>query len=290
SGEVIFSILQSAGLQCFYTEAEPATFNRFTRMFICLGSWPDTYNMTLNQVNKIRDYIQNGHCVYLEGADAWAYSPYHDLLAQAFGIIGLWDGPNTLNISPLLGVSATFSEGMSFNSANTHYVDIITAASGSDLLFVDADTCYGVAQDTPNRKTVGLSFELGGLSGNNPSSSQRILLRNILRFFTGPVSELAGQDFFAENALSAEEYEFKTVYPNPFNPTTTLTFTLPTAAQVTLEVFDVKGRSVGAYNYSPLPSGTHQITFDGSGLPSGIYFARLQAGEHTAVQKLVLMK
>ena len=92
------------------------------------------------------------------------------------------------------------------------------------------------------------------------------------------------------------------VYPNPFNPTTTFSFQLPEASLVKLEIFDINGRNVGArlprpytvgFGESALrwyPAGTHQITFDGSGLPSGIYFARLQAGDHTAVRKLVLVK
>ncbi|MFH1733958.1 MAG: T9SS type A sorting domain-containing protein [bacterium] len=84
-------------------------------------------------------------------------------------------------------------------------------------------------------------------------------------------------------------------YPNPFNPTTTLTFTLPVASEVSLQVFNVHGQNVlsgsGAIPttgyYSP---GTHTIQFDGSNLASGIYFVRLQAGEFTAMQKLVLLK
>jgi hypothetical protein len=87
------------------------------------------------------------------------------------------------------------------------------------------------------------------------------------------------------------------VKPNPFNPTTTFTFTLPEAAKVTLEVFDVNGRRVceAADNrqgrlFHQYPAGTHEITFDGWDLPSGIYLARLMAGEYSAVQKLVLLK
>ncbi|MFH1861356.1 MAG: T9SS type A sorting domain-containing protein, partial [bacterium] len=83
-------------------------------------------------------------------------------------------------------------------------------------------------------------------------------------------------------------------HPNPFNPTTTLTFTLPQAGLVKLEVFDVKGRSVGAIHELPLhqwfPAGTHQITFNGSGLPSGIYFYRLTAEDWQGCGKLVLLK
>ena len=86
-------------------------------------------------------------------------------------------------------------------------------------------------------------------------------------------------------------------YPNPFNPTTTLTFTLPVAGMVKIEVFDINGRTVGARHAVPLhnagqwyPLGTHSVLFDGSGLSSGVYLARLSAGDFTQTQKLVLLK
>jgi len=88
-------------------------------------------------------------------------------------------------------------------------------------------------------------------------------------------------------------------HPNPFNPITVLTFDLPVAGLVKLEVFDINGRDVGAHcmrpeglgtRSVPLQAGTHQIPFDGSGLPSGIYLARLTAGDFSAVQKLILLK
>ncbi|HEX7343093.1 MAG TPA: T9SS type A sorting domain-containing protein, partial [bacterium] len=91
-------------------------------------------------------------------------------------------------------------------------------------------------------------------------------------------------------------------HPNPFNPTTILSFDLPVAGLVKLEVFDINGRAVlsgsgpegGLRSATPtmawLPAGTHQITFDGSDLPSGIYLARMFAGEFQQTQKLVLLK
>lgn len=80
------------------------------------------------------------------------------------------------------------------------------------------------------------------------------------------------------------------VSPNPFNPTTTFTFTLPEAAKVTLEVFDIKGQRVWAQHAAPLQAGEQSIVFDGSSLPSGVYLYRLNAGELTASGKIVLMK
>ncbi|MFH1861553.1 MAG: T9SS type A sorting domain-containing protein, partial [bacterium] len=87
-----------------------------------------------------------------------------------------------------------------------------------------------------------------------------------------------------------EAFSLAQNYPNPFNPSTTLRFDLPEAAQVTLEVFDVAGRVVGAIHELPLPAGTHQIPFDGSGLPSGMYIYRLTAGDWQGCGKMMLLK
>ncbi|MCX6639363.1 MAG: T9SS type A sorting domain-containing protein [bacterium] len=92
------------------------------------------------------------------------------------------------------------------------------------------------------------------------------------------------------NQLLPAKLELLPPSPNPFNPTTTLSFTLPHPARVSLEVFDINGRIVRAQHAAPLPAGPHEWTFDGSDLPSGIYFARLTAGEYSSVQKLVLLK
>ncbi|MCX6640284.1 MAG: SBBP repeat-containing protein [bacterium] len=65
------------------------------------------------------------------------------------------------------------------------------------------------------------------------------------------------------------------VNPNPFNPATTIRFTLPEAGRVSLDVFDTNGRVVGVQHVEPLQAGEHGITFDGSGLAAGVYVYRL---------------
>jgi hypothetical protein len=90
--------------------------------------------------------------------------------------------------------------------------------------------------------------------------------------------------------VSPRRFTLFSCQPNPFNATTILRFELPVAGYVHLEVFDIQGRCVRAYNYTLLPAGRHQITFDASGLASGIYLAKLEAGVFSAVQKLVLLK
>ncbi len=80
-------------------------------------------------------------------------------------------------------------------------------------------------------------------------------------------------------------------HPNPFNPTTTISFDLPVTSEVKLNIFDIHGRDVGAgFKSAQYNPGTHQITFDGSDLASGIYIYRLTANDFTASGKMVLMK
>lgn len=93
------------------------------------------------------------------------------------------------------------------------------------------------------------------------------------------------------------EFLLLDAHPNPFNEMTTISFELPVAGFVKLEVFDIAGRSVSsrAQHAAPLHegwmvAGYHEVIFDGSGLASGIYICRLTAGEFTASGKMVLLK
>lgn len=89
-----------------------------------------------------------------------------------------------------------------------------------------------------------------------------------------------GRDSLATGVLNSKEvpeaYALGQNYPNPFNPTTSIKYFLPQKSKVTLEVFDVTGSPVEVLiNHIESP-GEHTVTFDGSGLSSGIYFYRLK--------------
>ncbi len=79
-------------------------------------------------------------------------------------------------------------------------------------------------------------------------------------------------------------------YPNPFNPSTAIGYQLPGNAFVVLRVFDVLGRKVKTLVNERQIAGKHSVTFDASGLPSGVYFYRLEAGSYHDTKKLLLLK
>ncbi len=79
-------------------------------------------------------------------------------------------------------------------------------------------------------------------------------------------------------------------YPNPFNPTTQISYTLPQAGPVTLRVFNALGRQITALEDAERRAGTHTITFNAAHIPSGVYFYQLEAGTTTKTRKMLLLK
>ncbi|HOC26073.1 MAG TPA: DUF4397 domain-containing protein, partial [bacterium] len=87
-----------------------------------------------------------------------------------------------------------------------------------------------------------------------------------------------------------EGFSLQQNYPNPFNPVTRISFNLPASEVVQMQVFDVSGRQVSSMQMGELSAGAHSFSFDASGLPSGRYFYRIQAGAYSATKSMVLMK
>jgi hypothetical protein len=79
-------------------------------------------------------------------------------------------------------------------------------------------------------------------------------------------------------------------YPNPFNPWTTIRYGLPQRSQMTLTVFNMLGQQVVQLVNGEMEAGYHEAKFDGSGLSSGLYFYRMQAGTYVETKKLILAK
>lgn len=97
-------------------------------------------------------------------------------------------------------------------------------------------------------------------------------------------------DIPASLEMSPARYSLEQNYPNPFNPSTRITYHLPRSATTTIEVFDLYGQKVSRLLDRRMPAGTHAIDFVPEGLPSGVYFYRIEAGNFHDVKAMVLIR
>ncbi len=93
-----------------------------------------------------------------------------------------------------------------------------------------------------------------------------------------------------ENQQTVLKYSLSQNFPNPFNPVTKIKFDISKVGQTFLSVYDITGREIEKLVNEQLQPGSYEVTFNGSNLPSGVYFYKLTAGEFTETKKLILLK
>ena len=91
-------------------------------------------------------------------------------------------------------------------------------------------------------------------------------------------------------SLKPSDFALYQNYPNPFNPTTKIKYQIPEPGRVKLEVYDVLGRETKIFVNQEQAAGSYEIEFDGTSLPSGVYFYRIETGSYSDTKKLILLK
>ena len=177
------------------------------------------------------------------------------------------------------------SESGSTYSFDTYGTDNLeTLEYVASMKFVDHHT-YHIGLYMEFRNNVGLSRYTHSMDGSSNSGLKGSYINGVLAGDT---------TFYYATSIDYEpgfpsEFELA-AYPNPFNPTTQIRFTLPMESQVELGVYTVTGRRIATLvNEVRLP-GTHQVTFDASDLASGVYIYRIRAGDFMQSGKMTLVK
>jgi len=98
------------------------------------------------------------------------------------------------------------------------------------------------------------------------------------------------QDFEDKDIAHLFSYSLNANYPNPFNPSTILSYSIAKQGNVELRIFDVLGREVATVVNKNQKAGNYEVVFDASNLTSGIYFYRLQSGNFVDSKKMILLK
>jgi len=93
-----------------------------------------------------------------------------------------------------------------------------------------------------------------------------------------------------DDSFIIKNYTLFQNYPNPFNPTTSIKYQIPVLSFVTIKVYDVLGNEITTLVNEEKPVGSYEVEFDAAGLPSGVYFYRIQAGSFVETKKMGLLK
>ena len=102
------------------------------------------------------------------------------------------------------------------------------------------------------------------------------------------ISKFCGH-FLGVNVF-ADKFLINTIYPNPFNPVTTIAYEIPNLSYVSIKVYDLSGRVVADLLSKVVPGGNHIVNWDASDQASGVYFVKMIANGSTDSQKVMLLK
>jgi hypothetical protein len=130
-------------------------------------------------------------------------------------------------------------------------------------------------------------------SAGNAKLPSRGTIRNDIGAFGGPFVNYIPQipvSVKDETNISPDSFNLLQNYPNPFNPVTTIKFHLPAESKVTLEIYDLLGNEIALLADEYKEAGTHELTWDASHYPSGVYLCHLNTGSYTKTKKMIMMK
>lgn len=164
-----------------------------------------------------------------------------------------------------------------------------------DVHFINAQTGWIVGfNNTIIKTTNGGASWLPDISGTNTSFFSVHFPSSNVGYAVGTIGNLFKYSTTtAVNTYSNElpgEFKLYSNYPNPFNPATIIKFDIAKASDVKLAVYDILGREVSSVVNEQLSAGKYEVSFNATGLSSGTYFYRIEAGEFSSVKKMILIK
>ncbi len=184
---------------------------------------------------------------------------------------------------------------VAFNSGYLHSDLAIRMAKLDPLTWVSAEPASGVVAPGGDQDVMvifdGTGLDLGlyyaqlTVVSNDPDEATLVVPLSLT------VSDISATD----ELVMLRHLDFTGAVPNPFNPSTSIRFTLPSAVETSLKLYDVTGRLIRTLQSGFLPSGPHEVRWNGlddagRAVASGTYFARLIAGQETSVKPLVLVR
>ena len=250
------------------------------RSSIGLATSPDGINWTQDTLNS----------PVLTAGDAGRWDDHHVTNAQVLlidTVFHMWYSGARQGESESQAGWATSTDGIHWDKYN----DISTTST----LYIDSDPVLKLSpgQWDGNRidpATVILEgdslLRMWYTGFRSPISTYLWRIGHATAPFSGLIVGIQAND----DSHNPEQFSLLQNYPNPFNPGTTIEFSLPKSDWVTLKIFNILGQEVAVLVSENLSAGSYKYDWAASGLASGVYYYRLDAGEFNQTKKLLLLK
>ena len=172
----------------------------------------------------------------------------------------------------LTTVTGTYAEVQDYSSSKN-----MVLVTGTDSAFVKVWPTTGI---DPSSYTIGTVYSITGVGSKYMDDYQLLV---------GYASDISISNGICEDC-TPENFELSKAYPNPFNPMTTIEYSLTEAGDFTMSVYNIAGQRVGVLASGYAEPGVYKQVWNAANFTSGVYFVRLEAGMNVATQKVVLIK
>ena len=199
---------------------------------------------------------------------------------------------NLFAASDVYGIFRSTDYGISWNSVGLNYQMVRSMTTIGSTILVGMLDSGKVYVSTNNGNSWKLVDE--ALTTNNPLTSFVSSNTNIFAGTEGdgvwrrPLSDLVAVK--SQRNMSPQKFSLEQNFPNPFNPTTTISFDLPERSKVQLKIFNILGEEVKDLINEEKAAGHYEYQWNARGLASGVYFYRLKSGSFVETKKLILLR
>ena len=189
-------------------------------------------------------------------------------------------------------IPRNFHQDSSFTSTFSHFAEMAEDFIDTGLNMVTITSFNEWHEDTQIEPTILTDSTNMDLSTSN-SYTQGYYYKGYGTTFLQKIREHFGSAITSseeEQSIMQYSYSLSNAFPNPFNPITTIEYTIPKSGDVSLIIYNIAGQEVIRLLNENQFKGIHQVSWNASNMASGIYFYRLQAGDFVQTHKLILLK
>lgn len=228
----------------------------------------------------------------IDTTTGFLYCAFQQFDLHAYSATGYAMGEYYCSMSRDNGQNWSVPTNVSNTPGESNMPEIANHPSERDIVIAKYVNEGGIHAQYIHDRSAGTYFSDEGLPTENEVVYMRTPVEDIAAFPLQEQWEFSAtqSDVPDTRAELPSEFMLYPNYPNPFNPSTTLQFDLAKAGDVKLTVFDVLGKEVATLVDGRMNAGVHSVRFDGEKFASGVYFARLSAGELAMTRKMVLLK